>query len=242
MSRDPLALLTDAQIKSLLRSSSARATALQDNVYYRLPPMTDQPSVANGIIEIPKGQRNKFEIDKASGLIRLDRYLSSSTHYPVDYGIIPQTLEEDGDPLDILVLVREPTFSGCLIHARVIGLLQMWEKGEDDMKVLAVPEKDPFFDGTNRFQDVPPAMLDEIEHFFNIYKQLEGGRVETLGWLPPSKALRVIARAQNTYDRARVMLAARANSSVKAPRSRPAAPGRTRPPTRTLAARKRTGR
>jgi inorganic pyrophosphatase len=97
--------------------------------YRHVPPGTRIPSVVNAIVEIPKGRRNKFEIDKKTGLIRLDRYLYSSSHYPGDYGFIPQTLAEDGDYLDILVMVNEPTFSGCLIEARVIGLFKMRDRG-----------------------------------------------------------------------------------------------------------------
>ncbi len=97
------------------------------------------PRVVNAIIEIPKGRRNKFEVDKNTGLIKLDRYLYSSSHYPGDYGFIPQTLAEDGDALDVLVMVNEPTFSGCLIEARVVGLFRMKDGGKNDYKVLSVP-------------------------------------------------------------------------------------------------------
>src|SRR3954463_1424412 len=115
------------------------------NLLDDISPGTNIPSVANAIIEIPKGTRNKFEVDKKTGLIRLDRYLFSSSHYPGDYGFIPQTLAEDGDPLDILVMVNEPTFSGCLIEARVVGLFKMTDNGKNDFKVLAVPHGDPLF-------------------------------------------------------------------------------------------------
>jgi inorganic pyrophosphatase len=99
-----------------------------------IPPGTDLPRVVNVIVEIPKGRRSKFEIDKKTGLIRFDRYLFSSSHYPGDYGFIPQTLAEDGDPLDAIVMVNEPTFSGCLIETRVIGLFRMKDKGANDYK------------------------------------------------------------------------------------------------------------
>src|SRR5215217_4354481 len=99
-----------------------------------IPPGTDVPSVVNAIIEIPKGSRNKFEVDKKTGLIRLDRHLYSASHYPGDYGFVPQTLAEDGDALDILVMVNERTFSGCLIEARVIGLFRMRDRGHNDFK------------------------------------------------------------------------------------------------------------
>lgn len=150
--------------------------------FMMIPPGTGEPSVANMIVEIPKGRRTKFEIDKATGLIKMDRYLYSSSVYPGDYGFIPQTLADDGDPLDILVMVNEPTFSGCLIEARVVGIFKMRDKGANDFKVLAVPNKDPLFDSIRKLEDVPPHFLREVEHFFSTYKQLEGVQTEPLGW------------------------------------------------------------
>src|SRR5687768_4805022 len=122
-----------------------RTPAMPDPLHLSVPAGTHLPSVVNAIIEIPKGRRNKFEVDKRTGLIRLDRYLYSSSHYPGDYGFIPQTLAEDGDALDILVMVNEPTFSGCLIEARVVGLFRMRDRGLNDFKVLGVPHTDPLF-------------------------------------------------------------------------------------------------
>jgi len=151
--------------------------------YMMIPPGTDIPSVVNMIVEIPKGCRSKFELDKETGLIKLDRYLYSSSVYPGDYGFIPQTLAADGDPLDILVMVNEPTFSGCLIEARVVGMFRMKDKGADDYKVLGVPNDDPLFGHVKRLQDVPPHFLREVEHFFGTYKQLEGAHTESLGWI-----------------------------------------------------------
>ena len=150
---------------------------------------TDLPSVVNAIIEIPKGRRSKFEMDKKTGLIRLDRYLFSSSHYPGDYGFIPQTLAEDGDALDILVMVNEPTFSGCLIEARVVGLFRMKDHGANDFKILAVPHTDPLFGEYQDVENVPSSFLREVEHFFSTYKQLEGIAVETHGWADRQAAL-----------------------------------------------------
>jgi len=192
-----------AALKKLLTHESARETVQADSAYFKLPPMTSVRGVAHAIVEIPKGQRNKFEVDKRTGLIRLDRYLSGSTHYPMDYGFIPQTLAEDGDPLDIVLLVREPTFSGCLVHARVIGLLKMIEKKEEDVKVLAVPLNDPFFRDVKQLKDVPTSFLNEVEHFFNVYKQLEGGAIETLGWVGQREALAEIDRTSWMYREAK---------------------------------------
>ncbi len=150
--------------------------------YMMIPPGTGEPDVANMIVEIPKGRRTKFEVDKATGLIKMDRYLYSSTMYPGDYGFIPQTLAEDGDPSDILVMVNEPTFSGCLIEARIVGIFKMKDKGQNDFKLLAVPSKDPLFADIRKLQDVPRHFLREVEHFFSTYKHLEGVTIEPLGW------------------------------------------------------------
>jgi inorganic pyrophosphatase len=152
-------------------------------------PGTSLPSVVNAIVEIPKGRRNKFEVDKKTGLIRLDRYLYSSSHYPGDYGFVPQTLAEDGDALDILVMVNEPTFSGCLIEARVIGLFRMKDRGVNDFKILGVPHSDPLFAEYQNLRDAPSHFLREVEHFFATYKQLEGVTIETMGWATAQDAM-----------------------------------------------------
>ena len=128
------------------------------------------------LIEIPRGSRNKYEVDHESGLIRLDRTLFTATAYPADYGFVPDSLGEDGDPLDALVLVLEPTFPGCLIRSRPIGMFRMTdEKGGDD-KVLCVPAGDPRQEHLRELDDLPHFDRLEIEHFFLIYKQLEPGK------------------------------------------------------------------
>ena len=149
-------------------------TPMLFNRFMLVPPGPKVPEVINVIVEIPKGRRSKFEVDKELGLIRLDRYLYSSSHYPGDYGFIPQTLAEDGDPLDALVMVNEPTFSGCLIRARPLGLFKMTDKGENDYKILCVPNTDPIFAEHHDLWRVPPHYLREVEHFFSTYKDLEG--------------------------------------------------------------------
>lgn len=160
---------------------------------------SDIPRVVNAIIEIPKGGRNKYELDKKTGLFRLDRYLFASSHYPGDYGLIPQTLAEDGDPLDILVMVNEATFSGCLIEARVIGLFRMKDNGFNDFKLFAVPNSDPLFADYHELDDVPANFLKEVEHFFATYKQLEGGIIEVQGWAGAKEA---IAEVERSVERA----------------------------------------
>ena len=150
-------------------------------------------------IEIPKGQRNKYEVDHTNGRIRLDRMLFTSTRYPSDYGFIEETLADDGDPLDALVLLEEPTFPGCLITCRVIGMFRMRdEKGLDD-KVLCVPATDPRWEHLQDIHDVPEFDRLEIQHFFEVYKALEPGKsVQDAGW-----ADRAAAEAQVEETRKR---------------------------------------
>jgi inorganic pyrophosphatase len=125
------------------------------------------------IVEIPRGSRNKYEVDHNTGAVWLDRRLFSATVYPADYGFIPDTLAEDGDPLDVLVILEEPTFPGCHLHARPVGVMWMTDDKGPDAKVLAVHPSDlRLFDATE-LGDLPPQLLDEIEHFFEVYKQLE---------------------------------------------------------------------
>ena len=167
--------------------------------FLEIRPGTNIPAVVNAIVEIPKGRRNKFELDKETGLIRLDRYLYSSSHYPGDYGFIPQTLAEDGDPLDILVMVNEPTFSGCLIEARVIGLFRMKDRDLNDFKVLGVPHSDPLFNEYRDLENVPQHFLREVEHFFTTYKQLEDVSVEAFGWVSAMQAIQEVQRCVDQF-------------------------------------------
>ena len=165
-----------------------------------LPPGRHPPEEVTAVIEIPSGSRNKYELDKESGLMRLDRVLYSAVHYPGDYGFIPRTLHEDGDPCDILVLVNEPTFPGCQIDARPIGVLMMRDRGEPDDKVLAVPSHDPYYEEYFDIADIPQHYLKEVEHFFHIYKDLEGRRVQTVGWEKSDVAMQLIREAIALYD------------------------------------------
>jgi inorganic pyrophosphatase len=151
------------------------------------------------LVEIPKGSRNKYEWDEGLGAIRLDRFLFSSVVYPTDYGFVPDTRAEDGDPLDVLVVVSEPTFPGCVIHVKPIAVLRMRdEKGIDD-KVLCVPLHDPNWNELNELADLPHALREEILHFFSIYKQPEGKVVEVDGWYGVDEALATIAAARERY-------------------------------------------
>ena len=168
-------------------------------VFMDVPAGTDFPHVVNAFVEIPKGRRSKFEVDKKTGYIRLDRYLYSSSHYPGDYGFIPGTLAEDADPLDVLTLVDEPSYPGVLISVRPVGVLEMVDQDEPDQKILAVPNRNPRFDQVHTIDQVFPHNLREIEHFFTIYKELEGKRTEMRGWRGPREARDVIRKSRERY-------------------------------------------
>jgi inorganic pyrophosphatase len=149
------------------------------------------------IVEIPQGSRNKYEMDPKTGRIRLDRTLFTSTVYPLDYGFFPGTLAEDGDPLDALVWLDEPTFPGCLIIVRPIAVFWMLDTGAPDAKVLTVPAGDPRRAGVRDLKDVPPYLAAEIGHFFDIYKELEPGKsTDVRGWMDRTEAERVVKEAQ----------------------------------------------
>ncbi len=152
------------------------------------------------MIEIPKGSRNKYEYDKKSKTIRFDRMLFSAVHYPSDYGFIPDTLALDGDPLDALVLVWEPTFPGCMIEAKPVGVFKMWDERGQDEKILCVPVQDPLWNHIQELSDVPPHLLKEIEHFFRIYKDLEKKKTGVEGWQDRQEALRVIREAEERFQ------------------------------------------
>ncbi|MEX0773303.1 MAG: inorganic diphosphatase [Balneolales bacterium] len=151
------------------------------------------------MIEIPKGSRNKYEYDKEKGVIKYDRMLFSAVHYPSDYGFFPNTLALDGDALDALVLVTEPTFPGCFIEAKPIGLFKMEDEKGPDEKILCVPVKDPLWNHIETLEDVPPHLLKEIEHFFSIYKDLEDKKTGIEGWADVAAARQIIKEATERF-------------------------------------------
>ncbi|MGE5543073.1 MAG: inorganic diphosphatase [Bacillota bacterium] len=153
------------------------------------------------IIEIPAGSRNKYEYDPERRILRLDRVLHSSVHYPGDYGYIMETLAEDGDAVDALVMVTSPTVPGCHVKARMVGVLSMRDdKGLDD-KILCVPVGDPRFSHIYDLVDVPDHALREIEHFFQTYKALEEKTVVTAGWKGADEAASIMRKARANYAR-----------------------------------------
>jgi inorganic pyrophosphatase len=167
--------------------------------YLHLPLGENQPEEINVIVEIPEKSRNKYEYDKALDIFRLDRALHSAIHYPGDYGFAPQTLALDGDPLDVLVLVIEPTFPGCLVSARPIGLLEMIDGDKEDDKILAVPVGEPAFDEIHNYSQIFPHLLRKISHFFETYKQLEGKHTAVRDWRDAAYARRVIAESYQRF-------------------------------------------
>jgi inorganic pyrophosphatase len=169
------------------------------NLWHDLSPGPQAPEQVTAVIEIPMGSRNKYELDKETGLLRLDRVLYSAVHYPGDYGFIPRTLHEDGDPLDVLVHVNQATFPGCQIDVRPIGVLKMLDRGAPDDKILGVPRHDPYHDEYYDIADLPAHYLKEVEHFFHIYKDLEGKRMQTLGWEKSEVAMAVISDSVERY-------------------------------------------
>ncbi len=170
------------------------------NLWRELPPGPQVPEVVFCIVEIPKGSRNKYEYQEDTGVIKLDRVLYSSIHYPGDYGLIPRTFCEDGDPLDILVMTNQPTFPGCVIEARPIGVFHMRDAGLTDDKILAVPTNDPLSQEYNDIADIPQHFLAEVAHFFAVYKDLERIRTEALGWESVAVAREVIAAAIQLFE------------------------------------------
>ena len=169
------------------------------NLWHDLPPGPEAPEVIYVIVEIPKRSRNKYEYDKRGGFVKLDRVLYSSVHYPGDYGFIPRTHYDDGDPMDVLVMVNEPSFPGCVIEARPLGIFRMLDRGVPDDKILAVPATDPLFEGYETLEDVAPHFLDEVTHFFSVYKDLQDVGVEDLDWEGREAAMAEIERSVALY-------------------------------------------
>jgi inorganic pyrophosphatase len=162
-------------------------------------PGSQAPSIVNAMIEIPQGSRTKYEIDKTTGLLKLDRVIYSSFHYPVNYGFIPQTLGHDNDPLDILVLCSQPIQSLCLVSATVIGNMQMIDSGEKDDKIIAVATRDPSVNHISSIEEMPPHFLNELRNYFEQYKVLENKQVIIEDFQPKEIAYQIIDEAIEYY-------------------------------------------
>ncbi|MEW5798628.1 MAG: inorganic diphosphatase [Bacteroidota bacterium] len=171
--------------------------------YKDLPIGDEFPRVINAVVEIPKGSRNKYEYDVNLGVFKLDRVLYSSMHYPEAYGFVPSTLWDDGDPLDILIFIDQPLFTGVVVEVKPIGILRMKdEKGPDD-KLLSVAVNDPTYRNINDVTEVPNHLLVEIEHFFTSYKLLENKHVQSFGWDNVLVALEAVRHGREQYERSK---------------------------------------
>jgi len=167
--------------------------------YLALPAGEGAPDEVTVVIEIPRGQTNKYEYDKQLHVFRLDRNLYSPVHYPGDYGFIPSTLSDDGDPLDALVLVDAPSFPGCLMTVRPVGMLEMVDQGKGDEKILAVGINNPIYKDVRDYNDLYPHVLLEVEHFFTIYKELEAKTTRVIGWQNAERAREMVSECLERY-------------------------------------------
>lgn len=166
------------------------------------------PEICNVIIEIPKGSKNKYELDKATGLLKLDRVLYASMHFPANYGFLPQTYYHDGDPLDVLVLSQEPIEPLTLVKVRIIGYLLVVDRGDRDTKIVAVPMKDPQFSQYTDISQIHENVIAEIRHFFEQYKKLEGKVVTADKTGSPAEAYEIIREGMDLYKKNRHLLTA----------------------------------
>lgn len=170
--------------------------------WHEVSPGDNPPHNVNALIEIPRGSRAKYEIDKKSGLIKLDRVIYASMYYPLNYGFIPQTMGEDRDPLDIVVLTQVSVVPLCLIPSKVIGVMQMVDRGEADDKIIAVALEDPSVNHFDEVTDLPSYLKDELTHFFENYKTLENKKVEVNQFLSREAACRIISENMASYKAA----------------------------------------
>lgn len=169
------------------------------NLLHEITPGKDVPDVINVVIEIPKGSKNKYELDKETGLITLDRALHTSQDYPFDYGFVPQTHWADGDPLDVVVLTTYPLAPGVLVHVRPIAIMHMVDDGESDAKIIGVPNHDPRWDDIKDLEDINKHTIREIEHFFLTYKKLQHKDVHIDGVEGREKAIEAVLLSQKLY-------------------------------------------
>jgi inorganic pyrophosphatase len=168
------------------------------NYFHDLPSGSDPPSEIYVVVEMTRASKNKYEYDVDHNIFRLDRVLY--TFAPFDYGFIPQTLDEDGDPLDVILLITEPTFTGCLIQARPIGIMEMDDAGKIDDKIIAVPKNDPYYRDVNGMIDLPKSRMEDLRHFYATYKIQEGGHVEVRKFQDIDESFKTIKRCITDYQ------------------------------------------
>ncbi|MGK0209560.1 MAG: inorganic pyrophosphatase [Patescibacteria group bacterium] len=170
------------------------------NIWHTVSAGESTPEFANCIIECPKDSKIKYELDKETGLLLMDRFLYSAVHYPGDYGMIPQTLWDDGDPLDVIVVTNRPLVPMCLAEIKVIGVLRMIDAGEKDDKIVAVYKNDPRSNKFNDISELPDHIIEELKHFFETYKNLEKKKVEVPEVLGREAALKDVERGMKMYQ------------------------------------------
>lgn len=176
------------------------------NPWHDVPIGEQAPHVINAIIEIPKDSKQKYELDKETGMLKLDRFLYSAVHYPGDYGFIPRTLWDDNDPLDLVVLTHRPVYPMTLVSVRVIGVLRMIDGYERDDKIIAVYDGDPRYAEYQDIADIPAHVIAELKHFFETYKELQGKKCLVPEIMPKAIALKDVERAQQLYREKRAVL------------------------------------
>ena len=169
------------------------------NIWHDMDPKQVTPTDFSAVIEIPKGSHCKYELDKYTGLLRLDRVLYTSTHYPANYGFIPRTFADDGDPLDVLVLCNEPIQPMTLVRVYPIGVMRMLDDGHIDDKVIAIPFSDPSYNNIRSIDELPGHVFDEIMHFFKVYKQLENKQTDVKELYDRETAEKIVAEAIDGY-------------------------------------------
>ena len=167
--------------------------------YLELPIGERAPEVLTAVVEIPEDGVNKYEYDRDMNVFVLDRVLHSPVHFPGDYGFVPQTLAQDGDPLDILILGDTPTFPGCIYTVRPVGLFEMLDNGVCDEKILAYATGNPRFSDVQNYTEIHPHILLEVEHFFSVYKELERQETKVLGWKDREAAYEVIRSSHERF-------------------------------------------
>ncbi len=174
---------------------------IMNNIFHDIDPKMVTTESFTVVIEIPKGSKTKYELDKETGMLRLDRILSTSTHYPASYGFVPRTYADDGDPLDALVLCSETIAPLTLVQCRPIGAILMVDGGDNDEKIIAVAEGDPDYKDVQKLEDLPKHLVDEMCHFFSVYKALENKKTEINGTVGKAEAEKLVAAAMDGYQK-----------------------------------------